>query len=49
MKRLIVAGAVLWLSCSAALSFENEAVRIQKDGSRKVELPPGPNAAARLV
>ena len=29
MKRVIVAAAALWLSCSATLAFENEAVRVQ--------------------
>ena len=35
-----------FLTCSAALAFQNEAVRIMPDGSRKVELPPGPKRQA---
>lgn len=42
MKRVIVAAAALWLSCSATLAFENEAVKVLPDGTRRVELPPGP-------
>ena len=42
MKKVIVAIASCALATGAALAFNNEAVKVLPDGTKNVELPPGP-------